>query len=148
MSHFSNALQRLMDERGWNQPDVVNKSRGTVSQSQVSRYLSGSLPDRDSIDKIMLTFDTDKEHWDLLSAWLKDLTPDRFRTDLMIVPHHPTSHFVEKPPDDLGERIDALPARTRKVLERLIAAMERRPDATTRLVEGMLDLTEPPKKGS
>jgi hypothetical protein len=140
MSHLSNTLQRAMDERRWKQIDVVQASRGELSQSQVSRYLSGTIPDRESIVVLTTCFIGDME-LDLMRAWLRDQTPEQYRSEIEILPiaHRGAKSHEE---DALARRIEALPNRARSTVERLVTAIEKRPDVAT-AVETMLALLKP-----
>jgi transcriptional regulator with XRE-family HTH domain len=128
MSHFSNALQAILEKKRLTQTRVCQRTE--ISQSQLSRYVNGqNRPERGHLEKLLSLFD-EEERATLLVARLRDILPRSLR-NLVTIKKAQRAHHREEPTSRFSAHA---PRELREALEYLAEAAIENPDAAKALI--------------
>lgn len=96
MSHFSNQLERSMEDAGLTQIAIHVKTNAEISQASVSRYCSGDRPTRDAFEKLLDVF-PERYRTALVLAYAIDDVPEKYRKLITITPATARGRITEEP---------------------------------------------------
>jgi transcriptional regulator with XRE-family HTH domain len=131
MSSFRATLEHLLEKHDLKQAELARRTK--LLPAAISRYLTGTRPEMDVLEKLGIAFEADGP--ELVAAWLRDEIPALVREKITVEVAHP-----RQGDDEALHLLSQLGPRERGIFVELIKRSQENP-AMLPLLQQLLNVT-------